>query len=108
MATKMATQLTTDLMVDPGWIADHLDDPAVHLVEVDVSAAAYDAGHMPGAVLWNAYSDLRHADYGTVGSAELADLLSRSGIDRSSTIVFYGYSTYLGFWLMKNIEHEQI
>ena len=81
----MATQLTTDLMVDPEWIADHLHDPALRLVEVDVSPTAYDAGHIPGAVLWNAYSDLRRPDYSPVTSDELVSLLSRSGIGPSST-----------------------
>ena len=104
----MATQLTTDPMVDPEWIADHLDDPAVHLVEVDVSPAAYDAGHIPGTVLWNAYSDLRRPDYNPVASDELVSLLSRSGIERSSTNVLYGYGAYLGIWLMKRIGHERV
>ena len=104
----MATQLTTDLMVDPEWIADHLDDPALHLVEVDVSPTAYDAGHIPGAVLWNAYSDLRRPDYSPVASDELVSLVSRSGIERSSTIVLYGYGAYLGFWLMKRFGHDRV
>jgi thiosulfate/3-mercaptopyruvate sulfurtransferase len=104
----MTTELTTQVMVDPEWIADHLDDPGFRLVEVDVSPTAYDAGHIPGAALWNAYSDLRRPDYSPVGSAELADLLSRSGIDRSSTVVLYGYGAYLGFWLMKSIGHERV
>jgi 3-mercaptopyruvate sulfurtransferase SseA len=48
-----------DAWVDPGWIAEHLDDPAVRVrvVEVDVSAAAYDARHIPSAVIWDAYKD---------------------------------------------------
>jgi thiosulfate/3-mercaptopyruvate sulfurtransferase len=104
----MATELTTGLMVDPGWIADHLDDPDLRLVEVDVSPTAYDAGHIPGAVLWNAYSDLRHPDYAAITRSELATLLTRSGISPSSTIVLYGYGAYLGFWLMKSIGHERV
>jgi len=78
------------------------------LVEVDVAAAAYDAGHIPGAVLWNAYSDLRRLDYSPVAFDELVTLLSRSGIEPSSTIVLYGYAAYLGFWLMKSIGHERV
>lgn len=104
----MATELTTDLIVDPEWIADHLDDPDLRLVEVDVSPTAYETGRIPGAVLWNAYSDLRRPDYSPVISVELARLLSRSGIERSSTIVLYGYGAYLGFWLMKSIGHERV
>ena len=38
-----------DLLVDPAWIAQHLDDPSVRFVEVDVSPAAYAEGHVPGA-----------------------------------------------------------
>ena len=52
-----------DAVVDVGWIAARVGDPSVQVVEVDVSRAAYDQGHIPGAVLWNAYSDLRDADY---------------------------------------------
>jgi 3-mercaptopyruvate sulfurtransferase SseA len=35
----------------------------VGVVEVDVSRAAYDEWHIDGAVLWNAYADLKDADY---------------------------------------------
>jgi thiosulfate/3-mercaptopyruvate sulfurtransferase len=104
----MATELTTNLIVDPEWIADHLADFDLRLVEVDVSSTAYDTGHIPGAVLWNAYSDLRRPDYSPIAAGELARLLSRSGIDRSTTIVLYGYGAYLGFWLMKSIGHERV
>jgi hypothetical protein len=43
----MATELTTDLVVDPELISAHLDDPALRLVEVDVSSSAYDADTSP-------------------------------------------------------------
>src|SRR5262249_36923354 len=98
----------TDVRVDPEWIADPLEDGDLRLVEVDVSPAAYDAGHIPGAVLWNAYTDLRRPDYTPITSAEVAALLSRSGIGQSTTIVLYGYGAYLGFWLMKRIGHERV
>ena len=52
-----------EVLVDVEWIAAHVGDPKVRLLEVDVSRAAYDEGHIPGAVLWNAYSDLRGQDY---------------------------------------------
>ena len=43
-----------DATVDVSWIAARLGDPSVRLLEVDVSPAAYDKGHIPGAILWNA------------------------------------------------------
>jgi thiosulfate/3-mercaptopyruvate sulfurtransferase len=77
------------------------------VVEVDVSRAAYDQGHIPGAVLWNAYTDLHHADYSPVEHSEFEELLRSSGLVPSATIVFYGYGPYLGFWLMKAYGHER-
>ena len=81
-------------------IASHIDDPSVRFVEIDVSAAAYNAGHIPRAVLWNAYTDLRHSDYRPVSAAELQDLLRKSGVTPDMTVVFYGYGAHLGFWLL--------
>src|SRR5579863_8992072 len=91
----------SDVFAEPAWIEEHLNDPNVRIVEVDVSRAAYAQGHIPGAVLWNAYTDLHHADYSPLDRGEFEELLSRSGLTSNSTIVFYGYGHYLGFWLMK-------
>jgi len=97
-----------DVFAQPTWLAKHLDDPDVRVVEVDVSRTAYDQGHIPGTILWNAYTDLHHADYSPVERGEFEDLLSRSGLVPSDTIVFYGYAPYLGFWLMKAYGHERV
>lgn len=93
---------SSDARVDPGWIAAHLDDPDVRLVEIDVGPTAYNAGHIPGAVFWNAYTDLRHSDYRPVSATELQDLMRRSGIASDTTVVCYGYAAHLGFWLLKS------
>jgi thiosulfate/3-mercaptopyruvate sulfurtransferase len=102
-----ATTTLPDARVDADWIAAHLDDPAVTLVEIDVSAAAYKAGHIPGAVLWNAYTDLRHSDYRPVSAAELQDLLRKLGVTPDMTVVFYGYGAHLGFWLLTSHGHDR-
>ena len=94
--------------VDVDWIAAHLGEPGVRLVEIDVSRAAYDEGHIPGAVLWNAYADLRDPNYKPVGLAELARLLARSGITPETSVVTYGYSAPLGFWLLRAHGHEDV
>jgi thiosulfate/3-mercaptopyruvate sulfurtransferase len=93
-------------IVDVGWIAAHLGDPSVRIIEVDVSRAAYDEGHIPGAVLWSAYADLRDADYRPVGLGELERLLSRSGTSEQTRVVVYGYCAPLGYWLLKAHGHE--
>jgi thiosulfate/3-mercaptopyruvate sulfurtransferase len=97
-----------DARVDAAWVASHIDDPSVRFVELDVSAAAYNAGHIPGAVLWNAYTDLRHSDYRPVSAAELQDLLRKSGVTPDTTVVFYGYGAHLSFWLLKSHGHDRV
>jgi thiosulfate/3-mercaptopyruvate sulfurtransferase len=42
--------------VNPEWLQAHLSDPHVRVIEVDVSATAYDEWHIDGAVLWNVYA----------------------------------------------------
>ena len=95
-------------IVDVEWIAAHLGDPEVRLVEVDVSRAAYEEGHIPGAVLWNAYTDLRDESYRPIEASGLADLFSSSGISPQTCVVFYGYGGPLGFWLMSAYGHEDV
>ncbi len=97
-----------DVFAQPAWLAERLDDPNVRTVEVDVSRAAYEQGHIPGAVLWNAYTDLHHAeDYSPLQRSEFEELLRRSGFTPDTTIVFYGYGPYLGFWLAKAYGHKR-
>jgi thiosulfate/3-mercaptopyruvate sulfurtransferase len=95
-------------LVNPGWLKAHLSDPRVRVIEVDVSPAAYDDGHIDGAVLWNVYADLKDADYRLVDIAALDRLVARSGISPDSTVVFYGYGPALGFWLMKLCGHPDV
>ena len=50
MATGYANEAA---LVSTDWVAEHLNDPAVRLIEVDVDTSAYDQGHIPGAVGFN-------------------------------------------------------
>jgi thiosulfate/3-mercaptopyruvate sulfurtransferase len=103
---RTASSALEDVLTEPAWVAEHLNDANIRIIEVDVSRAAYDQGHIPGAVLWNAYTDLHHADYSPLERREFEELLSSSGLTPNDTIVFYGYAAYLGFWLMKAYGHE--
>ncbi|HYL50792.1 MAG TPA: rhodanese-like domain-containing protein [Acidimicrobiia bacterium] len=96
------------VLVDAEWLTAHANDPIVRIVEVDVSAATYDAGHIDGAVLWNVYADLKDSDYRLADHTRIERLLSRSGIRPDSTVVFYGYAPALGFWLMKLYGHDNV
>ena len=95
-------------LVSAGWLAEHLDDPSVRVVEVDVSPAAYEEWHIDGATLWGIYHDLKDDQYHLVDSVRLEQLLARSGITPESTVVFYGYAPCMGLWLMELYGHLDV
>ena len=100
-----ATSLEPPL-VDPGWIAERLDDQLIRVIEIDVTPAAYSEGHIPGAVLWNIYVDLREPSYAPIDTMQLERLLARSGVSPQTTVVFYGYGAHLGYWLLASHGHR--
>lgn len=97
-----------DVLVDAPWLEEHLHDPALRLIEVDVSPAAHDRGHIEGAVLWNVYTDLKDSNYQLVDKSAIEGLVARSGIVPDSIVVFYGYAPAMGFWLMKLYGHADV
>jgi thiosulfate/3-mercaptopyruvate sulfurtransferase len=96
------------VLAEPEWLEAHLDDPAVRVVEIDVSRAAHDEGHITGSVLWNVYADLKDAEYRLAGRAAVEGIFARSGIRPDSTVVFYGYAPAMGFWLAKLYGHADV
>ena len=54
----MADYANPGSLVSTQWVADNMKDPKVRLIEVDVDTAAYETGHIPGAVAWDWKKDL--------------------------------------------------
>ena len=85
------TAYAKDVLVDADWAQQHIDDPSIRFVEVDVDTAAYDEGHIPGAIGWNWTSQLSDGIRRDIVSREdLEQLLRDSGIGPETTIVLYG------------------
>jgi thiosulfate/3-mercaptopyruvate sulfurtransferase len=79
------------MLVSTDWLAEHLDDPQVVVVESDEDVLLYDTGHIPGAVKVDWHMDLNDPvtrDY--LEGPAFADLMARHGITRDHTVVFYG------------------
>ena len=79
------------MLVSTEWVEQHLDDPDVVLVESDEDVLLYETGHLPGAVKIDWHMDLNHPvvrDY--LDAEAFAALMSRKGITRNHTVVFYG------------------
>jgi len=115
----MSGYVHPESLVNTQWLAGHLDDPSVRLVEVvwgnsdEWGAPAYRAGHIPGAVAWDFGSDLQDpARNDLVGKADLEALLARSGVTPATTVVLYsGLSNLLAtfaFWLLKLYGHQDV
>jgi thiosulfate/3-mercaptopyruvate sulfurtransferase len=97
-------------LVSTDWIAQHLDDPSITIVEVDVDTAAYDLGHIPGAVGWNWRTQLCDPLVRDIATrAAWERLLGSSGIDNDTTVVLYGdnnnWFAAWAFWQLKVYGH---
>lgn len=120
MTDEHAATMTTasegsagEVLVTTEWVADHLSDRAVRLVEVDVDTDAYEQGHIPGAIGWNWKTDLqRHPVRDIPTKAEWEALLSRSGIGNDTTVVLYGdnnnWFAAFAYWLFKLYGHKDV
>src|SRR3954464_10090320 len=93
-------------LVSAQWVEDHLDDPKVVLVEVDEDTAAYDKGHIQGAIKLD-WTTARQERVGRdcVNKAEFEALLSSRGVSNDDTIVLYGgnknwFAAY-AYWYFK-------
>ena len=89
-------------------LAQHISDPDVRIIEVDVSPKAYTGGHIPGALFWNVYTDLLQPDYRIIERDAFAALLGKAGVRPGMRVVVYGYAASLAFWMMVHYGHHQV
>src|SRR4051794_28821393 len=104
---------SNDVLVDANWAQEHLSDPNVRFVEVDVDTTAYEQSHIPGAVGWNWTSQLSDGIRRDIaGREEFSKLLQQSGIDRDTTVVLYGdnnnWFAAWAYWQLKLYGHEDV
>src|SRR5215510_836163 len=99
-----------DVLVSTDWVAAHLNDPNIRIVESNEDPLLYPSGHIPGAVEVDWTTDLNdplRRDYITKAGFEA--LASRIGIAPQTTVVFYGdksnwWATY-AFWVFQLFGH---
>ncbi|HKY48738.1 MAG TPA: sulfurtransferase, partial [Acidimicrobiia bacterium] len=73
------------------WLAEHLNDPDLVVVESDEDTLLYHTGHIPGAIKIDWVADLNDPvmrDY--LDAEQFARLMSKHGIGPDTTVVFYG------------------
>ncbi len=102
-----------EVLVSTDWVAQHLNDPQVRIVESDEDVLLYETGHIPGAVKIDWHTDEQdqlRRDF--VDKAGFEALCSSRGIANDTTVVFYGdrnnwYATYT-FWLFRMYGHKDL
>jgi thiosulfate/3-mercaptopyruvate sulfurtransferase len=110
---KLQEYAQPERLVTTSWLAEHLDDPQIVVVESDEDVLLYDTGHIPGAIKVDWHTELNDPvtrDY--VDGQRFARLMSEKGIRRDTTVVFYGdksnwWAAY-ALWVFRLFGHEDV
>ncbi len=107
------TAASETALVTADWVAEHLSDDSVVLVEVDEDTTAYDKGHLPGAIKLDWKEDLQdpvRRDF--VDKSQFEALLSERGVATEDTVVLYGgnnnwFAAY-AYWYFTFYGHRDV
>jgi thiosulfate/3-mercaptopyruvate sulfurtransferase len=99
-----------EVLVTTDWVAEHLRDAKVRILESNEDVLLYDIGHVPGALKIDWHTDLQDPimrDY--LSTKPFAELMSKLGIANDTTVVFYGdknnwWACY-ALWVFKLFKH---
>ncbi len=102
-----------EYLVDTEWIANHLTDPTIRLIESDEDPLLYPMGHIQGAVQVDWFSTLQHPlrrDF--VTKEQFEEICSKLGITNNMIVVFYGdksnwFACY-ALWLFQYYGHTNV
>jgi thiosulfate/3-mercaptopyruvate sulfurtransferase len=104
------------VLVGTVWVADHIDDPTLRLVDVSSKLEVYEAGHLPSAVYVGWRMDLTNPEDPVKDQmptrAQAEALWSRLGIGEGDTVVLYDDRDSLfaarAFWILKTYGHKDV
>ena len=102
-----------EYLVDTEWVANHLKDANVRIIESDEDPLLYAIGHIEGAVQVDWFSTLQHPlrrDFLT--KEQFEEVASKLGITNDTTVVFYGdksnwFAAY-ALWLFQYYGHKNV
>ena len=100
-------------LVTTQWVADHLNDSNVRLLEVGWDTTDFDAGHIPSTVAVWKYADIHRNDEREIpGKSAIEEMLSKAGIANEDAVVVYGgfgnLIATLAFWVLKIYGHRDV
>jgi len=113
MAQNNSGYAHPEVLVTTEWVADHLNDPSVRIIEADEDPLLYEIGHLPNAVKLDWHTDVQdplRRDF--VNQHDFEALMGRYGVGPQTTVVFYGdknnwYAAY-SYWLFRLYGHQNL
>jgi thiosulfate/3-mercaptopyruvate sulfurtransferase len=102
-----------DVLVETQWVAEHLNDGDIRIVEVDENPALYAEAHIPGAIGFDWKQDLQdQVKRDFLGPEEFGALMGSRGISNDHTVVLYGdrnnwFAAYT-YWYFKYYGHDDV
>jgi len=102
-----------DVLVSTDWVAEHLDDDSIRIVEVDENPALYAEAHIPGAIGFDWRQDLQdQVKRDFLGPDEFGALMGGRGISNDHTVVLYGdrnnwFAAYT-YWFFLYYGHDKV
>lgn len=110
---RFAAYAHPDRLVSTDWLAAHLGEPGLVVLESDEDVLLYETGHIPGSVKVDWHTELNDPvtrDY--VDGAGFATLMSAKGISRDTTVVIYGdksnwWAAY-ALWVFTLFGHQDV
>ncbi|MGZ5333120.1 MAG: sulfurtransferase [Solirubrobacterales bacterium] len=102
-----------DVLVETDWVAEHLDDDDIRIVEVDENPALYAEAHIPGAVGFDWKLDLQdQVKRDFLGAEDFGKLMGSRGISNDHTVVLYGdrnnwFAAYT-YWYFRYYGHDKV
>jgi thiosulfate/3-mercaptopyruvate sulfurtransferase len=109
----MAQYAHPEMLVDTAWVAENGRDTGIRLVEVDVDTAAYDQGHISGAIVWNWTTQLCDTvQRDIIPKDAFEKLMADSGVGNDTTVILYGdnnnWFAAWALWQMKIYGHKDV
>jgi thiosulfate/3-mercaptopyruvate sulfurtransferase len=102
-----------DVLVETDWVAEHLDDDSVRIVEVDENPALYAEAHIPGAIGFDWKEDLQdNVKRDFLGPEDFGKLMGSRGISNDHMVVLYGdrnnwFAAYT-YWYFQYYGHDNV
>jgi thiosulfate/3-mercaptopyruvate sulfurtransferase len=113
MEVEAVADYEKDVLVEPAWLEQHLDDDSIRIIEVDENPALYQESHIPGAIGFDWRKDLQdQVKRDFLGPEDFGALFASRGVSNDHLVILYGdrnnwFAAYT-YWYLKYYGHDNV